>query len=112
MVQPLEITDDSFDGQVLKSDLPVLVEMWAGWCSPCRDLSAVVKKIAESHSHLVKAVKLDVDYNYLVVSRWRVDEIPAILLFKNGREVDRVTGNLDQEELLEWLAPHLHHSQV
>ena len=87
-----EVTDASFDSEVLKSDQPVLVDFWAAWCAPCRMLTPTVEAIAEKYQGKAKIVKLNVDENVESSSRYGIKGIPTLILFSGGREADRVVG--------------------
>ena len=88
----LPIRDDNFRSEVLESDRPVLVDFWAPWCPPCRQLGPTVEAIARDHAAAVKVAKIDVDANPETASAYGVSSIPAVLVFRNGREVDRLVG--------------------
>lgn len=87
-----EVTDASFESEVLKSDQPVLVDFWAAWCAPCRMLTPTVEAIAEKYKGKAKIVKLNVDENVESSSRYGIKGIPTLILFSGGREADRVVG--------------------
>ena len=85
-----EVSDSSFETDVLKSDQPVLVDFWAAWCAPCRMLAPTVEAVAEKYAGNAKVVKLNVDDNPSVSQRYGIKGIPTLILFKNGQEVDRM----------------------
>ena len=87
-----EVTDASFESEVLKSEQPVLVDFWAAWCAPCRMLTPTVEAIAEKYQGKAKIVKLNVDENVEASSRYGIKGIPTLILFSGGREADRVVG--------------------
>ncbi len=87
-----EVTDASFESEVLKSDQPVLVDFWAAWCAPCRMLTPTVEAIAEKYQGKAKIVKLNVDENVESSSRYGIKGIPTLILFSGGKEADRVVG--------------------
>lgn len=95
-----EFTGGNFDQEVLKSTTPVLVDMWAAWCGPCRILAPVVEELAGSFQGKVKVGKLNVDDHPQVAAEYRVMNIPTLLLFKGGREVDRIVGVQPKQELV------------
>ena len=88
----LQLTDDTFHTEVLESDRPVLVDFWAPWCPPCRQLAPTVEALARDHSSTAKVAKLDVDANPKTATTYRISSIPAVLVFRDGREVDRIVG--------------------
>jgi thioredoxin 1 len=95
-----EFTDSNFEQEVLKSPTPVLVDLWAAWCSPCRLIAPVVEELAGSYQGKVKIGKLNVDDYPQIAGQFRVMNIPTLLLFKGGKEVDRVVGVRPKEELV------------
>jgi thioredoxin 1 len=94
-----DITDETFEQEVLKSDLPVLVDFWAEWCQPCRALAPIVESVAQKYESKAKFVKLNVDDNGQTAQRYGVRGIPTLILFKGGSEVDRVTGLTSKESI-------------
>ncbi len=92
MAKPLEVTDDTFEAEVMKSDLPVLVDFWAEWCGPCRMIGPSVKEIASEFDGRLKVAKVDIDENPAVPGRYGVHGIPTLMVFKDGEAVHRVTG--------------------
>lgn len=94
-----EVTDENFEQEVIKSDLPVLLDMWAPWCGPCRMVAPVVEKLSEKYQGKVKFYKLNVDENPRTAARYRVMSIPTLMLFKNGEVVDTVVGAVPERIL-------------
>jgi thioredoxin 1 len=86
------VDQQSFPSEVLASKTPVLVDFWAAWCGPCRMLAPVVEKLAESFAGRVKFVKLDTEENPDVAGTYGIRSIPCLILFKDGKEIDRFTG--------------------
>ncbi|HHM24111.1 MAG TPA: thioredoxin [Bacteroidetes bacterium] len=86
------ISDANFDDEVLKSDLPVLVDFWAIWCGPCKMVEPIVETLAQEYAGKLKVVKMDVDKNPNVPMRYGIRSIPTLLFFKNGQVVDQVIG--------------------
>jgi thioredoxin 1 len=97
----LEVTDANFDQEVLKSEQPVLVDFWAGWCGPCKMIGPSVDKIAESYAGKLKVAKVNVDQNGATPSRYGIRGIPALLFFKGGKVTDQIVGYVSQEAIEE-----------
>ena len=89
---PVTVGDATFQREVLESHLPVLVDLWAPWCGPCRMIAPIVEKIARDYAGRLKVAKLNVDENPQTAMRYQVQGIPTLLLFKGGRVVDRIVG--------------------
>lgn len=92
----LEVTDATFDQEVLKSEQPVLVDFWAVWCGPCKAIAPSVEAVAEAYAGKVKVAKVNVDQNSAAPSRFGIRGIPALLFFKEGKIVDQIVGFVDQ----------------
>jgi thioredoxin len=86
------ITSDTFEDEVLKSEIPVMVDFWAEWCGPCKALSPTVDAIAEEYAGKLKVFKLDVQTEAALASKYGVSSIPTLLIFKGGEIADRVVG--------------------
>jgi thioredoxin 1 len=102
-----QVTDSSFDQEVLQSEVPVLVDFWAPWCGPCRMVAPVVDEIAEQYEGKVKVVKLNTDENPGVASRFGIRSIPTLMIFKGGQRVDMVVGAVPKTTLSNTLDKHL-----
>ena len=107
MPTPMVVTDETFSEQVLKSDVPILVDFWAIWCGPCRMVAPVVDEIAREHEGQLRVMKLDVDDNQNTAMTYGVMSIPTLILFKNGQPVERVVGFRPKGDLEKKLLPHL-----
>ena len=107
MSAPKVVTDPTFETDVLKSDQPVLVDFWATWCGPCRMVAPILEEIANEQGDKLRIAKLDVDANPITAGRFGVRSIPTMILFKNGRETQRLVGYMPKEKLLSLINPHL-----
>jgi len=102
-----ETSDDTFEDDVLKSDRPVLVDFWAAWCAPCRMLAPTVEAVAEKYASNARVVKLNVDDNPSVSQRFGIKGIPTLILFKNGKEEERVVGATSEQAISRMLDKHV-----
>lgn len=107
MAHPVAISDNSFDNEVVRSDTPVLVDFWAEWCGPCRMIAPILETIAEEYSGSLKIAKLDVDNNPTTQMTYQVQSIPTLILFKDGKEIERIIGYMPKERLLNRIRPHI-----
>ena len=96
----LELTESGFEQDVIKSATPVLVDMWAAWCGPCRMIAPMVEELAGTYHGKVTFGKLNVDDHPQIAAQYRIMNIPTLLLFKGGQEVDRIVGVQSKEELV------------
>lgn len=94
-----EITDSDFEAEVIQADKPVVVDVWASWCGPCRMLAPIFEELAREMNDRVKFVKVDADKNMQTVQRYRVMSIPTLLFFKGGEAVATQVGFLPKEQL-------------
>jgi thioredoxin 1 len=103
----LTITDTSFDSDVLRSDVPVLVDFWAEWCGPCRQMGPTIDVIASEYAGKLKVGKLDVDSNGNTAMRYNIRGIPTLLLFKGGQVVEQRVGAVGKTEVQKMLENHV-----
>lgn len=102
-----EVSDSSFEKDVLQSDKPVLVDFWAAWCGPCRMLAPTVEAVAEKYADKARVVKLNVDENDKVTQRYGIKGIPTLILFKGGKEEERVVGATSKEAISRMIDKHV-----
>jgi thioredoxin 2 len=101
--KPETVTDATFSSGVEGSPLPVLVDMWAPWCGPCRAVAPVLEQLAVEMAGRVRVAKLNVDEHPATAARFGIQSIPALLLFKGGREVDRLLGARPKADIVRWV---------
>jgi len=103
----LTFSDATFDADVLRSELPVLVDFWAEWCGPCKMMAPTLDAIADEFAGALKVGKLNVDSNMGAAARYGIRGIPTLLLFKEGRVVEQRVGLLPRADVLRMVQPHL-----
>ncbi|MCS5615260.1 MAG: thioredoxin TrxA [Candidatus Marinimicrobia bacterium] len=99
----IEFTDDNFDTEVLKSNLPVLVDFWAEWCGPCKMIGPIVEEIASDYAGKVKVGKVNVDFNNQVAMQYGIRGIPALLVFKSGAVANQIVGAVPKNNITQIL---------
>ena len=97
--EPLSVTDATFLAEVERSPLPILLDMWAPWCGPCRMIGQVLEDLAKEMAGQVRVAKLNVDENPATAARFNVQSIPTLLVLKGGREIDRIIGVQPKSEI-------------
>jgi len=103
----LTITKNNFEDEVLKSDIPVLVDFWASWCGPCRAVAPIIDELANDFYGKVKVGKVNVDEQGELAAKFRIMSIPTIMLFKDGQTVEKVVGARSKEEFAELIEKNL-----
>lgn len=107
MSKEIILTDSNFEEEVMKSDIPVLVDFWAGWCTPCKMLAPTIEELADEYEGKLKVAKCEVDANKELSDRFSIMSIPSILLFKNGEVIEQVVGVQPKENLIHLFEQHL-----
>ena len=99
MAKPVIVTEDTFDDNVIKNPLPVIVDFWATWCPPCKILGPILEEIAEEYDGKVLVCKVDVDQNQSLAQKYAVRSVPTVFFFKGGEIKDQVIGVLPKDQL-------------
>ncbi|MBJ7610098.1 MAG: thioredoxin [Candidatus Dormibacteraeota bacterium] len=99
MSSPLVVTDTSFKQEVLESDVPVLVDFWASWCSPCKMIAPIVEELAGEYEGRVKVAKVDVDANPVTPGMFGIMSIPTLMVFRGGKAEERIVGYQPKQSL-------------
>jgi len=102
-----EVSDATFEQEVLQAEQPVLVDFWAAWCGPCRALAPFVDQVATEYTGRLKVAKMDVDHNQSTPMRYGIRGIPALLLFKGGKVVDQIVGYVPKETIIKSVSKHV-----
>jgi thioredoxin 1 len=95
-----QVSDATFEGDILKSEVPVLVDFWAPWCGPCRSVAPIVDDLANVYAGKIKVAKINVDESTEVAMRYQITSIPTFIVFKNGEVADRALGALPRSEFV------------
>ncbi|MBI5892368.1 MAG: thioredoxin TrxA [Deltaproteobacteria bacterium] len=95
----LQVTDSSFETEILKSTVPALVDFWATWCAPCKAIAPIVEEMADTYAGKVKITKMNVDENPATPGKYGVRGIPTLILFKNGQVVDQLVGAVPKTQV-------------
>jgi thioredoxin 1 len=103
MSEPIVLTDDNFNLEVIESRLPVLVDFWATWCGPCRMIAPIVEQLSDEYEGKAKIGKLDVDSAQKIAAEFGIRSIPTLLLFKEGKVADQIIGAVPKQQIAEKL---------
>jgi thioredoxin len=100
-MKPVVVSTQNFDSEVVKSNVPVLVDFWASWCAPCKMIAPIVEELATEYNGKLKVAKLDVDANREVAMSYNIMSIPTLLIFDNGRVADQLVGAVPKSMLID-----------
>ncbi len=103
----VDITNDSFQESVLKSDKPVIVDFWASWCGPCRMVAPIMEELADDYEDKVQVAKVNVDDQGELAAQFRIMSIPTVLIFKDGQIAEKIVGARGKGEFVELIEKHL-----
>jgi thioredoxin 1 len=98
-----EVSDNTFESEVIKSDIPVLVDFWAPWCGPCKAIGPVIEDLAKGYAGKIKFLKCNVDNNPRTPASFGIRAIPTLILFKGGQKLDQIVGMVDKSKITEAL---------
>ena len=101
------LTNKNFESEVVKSDLPVLVDFWAEWCGPCKVIAPIVDEIANELNGKLKVAKVNVDDSQELAAKYRIMSIPTLIVFKNGEPVEQIVGAMSKDNLLAKITPQI-----
>ena len=107
MANPIEITDATFETEVLNAQTPVMVDFWATWCAPCRKLSPLLEDVANEFGDKIKFVKINTDDNMKVASNYSISGLPTVLIFKDGKALERMVGMVPKSTVIGNIEKHL-----
>ena len=107
MASNLALNGSDFDAQVLQSDVPVLIDFWAEWCGPCKMIGPSIEQLAQDYTGKAKVYKVDVDREGDLAQRYGIMSIPALLVFKGGKEVDRMVGAAPKQQIAALIDRHV-----
>lgn len=102
-----QVTDSNFESEVLKSELPTLVDFWAIWCGPCKQIAPLVDAMANEYKGKLNVAKVDVDHNQIIAQQYSIRSIPTLLLFKGGKVVGQLVGTMQRAKLEAEIQKHI-----
>ena len=103
----LDISDDTFEEEVLKSELPVLVDFWAVWCAPCKMIVPTLEYLAQNYKEKLKVFKINIDENMKISAKYGIRSIPTLLLFKGGELKETIVGAVPQNKIIDVISKHI-----
>jgi thioredoxin 1 len=103
----LDISDDTFEEEVLKSELPVLVDFWAVWCAPCQMIVPTLEHLAQNYKEKLKVFKINIDENMKISAKYGIRSIPTLLLFSGGELKETIVGALPQNKIIDVISKHI-----
>jgi thioredoxin 1 len=106
-MKPIDLTEATFEQEVLKAKVPVLVDFWAVWCGPCKTIAPIVEEFAAEYDGKLKVGKVDVDNHHQIAMQYGIRSMPTLLVFKDGKVVDQIVGAAPKRILAEKLSKHL-----
>ncbi|MGD0038464.1 MAG: thioredoxin [Bacteroidota bacterium] len=106
-MKPIELNEINFEQEVLKANIPVLIDFWAVWCGPCKMIAPIVDELAIEYDGKLKIGKVDVDNNQQIAMQYGIRSIPTLLVFKSGKVVEQIVGAAPKKALIEKLSKHL-----
>jgi thioredoxin 1 len=106
-MKPTHVTDQTFQTEVLNSNIPVLVDFWAEWCGPCRMIAPVVEELANEYNGKLKVTKVDVDANPQISMDFSIRSIPTLMIFKDGKAVDQIIGAVPKRNLVDKVSQYV-----
>jgi len=104
---PINLNDKNFNDEVVNSQLPVLVDFWAGWCGPCKAVAPILEDISNQYSEKFRVAKVNVDENPDLASNYGIRSIPTLILFKDGKQIDSIMGALPKEAIINFVNERL-----
>ncbi|MBR1425461.1 thioredoxin [bacterium] len=107
MANVISLNEENFEQEVIKSDVPVVVDFWATWCGPCRKLSPVIDEIADNYEPKVKFAKVNVEESKEIAKNYSVSGLPSLLVFKNGEAVERMAGLMPKSTIISNIEKHI-----